>query len=189
MKTSCVAAAFVLASGMVLSAQGTSVSQARTHGPDLSGRWTRESLTGNTTSSDSDGWGSRVDIEQSGDLATVKPASGKAQRYRLDGIETAEVVSVEGCANKTRITKAQTGRDRVTITTWLVIKGGCFHGEFADEPRVYQTGPVEVRNILGGPRKLESITVVFREGDTLLIDTTRANPGGEPVATTTTYRK
>jgi len=189
MKTSCVATAFVLTMGVVLSAQGTSASQTRAQGPDLSGRWTRESVSGNTDRADSDGWGSRVDIEQSGGRATVKTESGKPERYRLDGTETAEVVSVEGCANQTRITKAQTGPDRVTITTWLVTKGGCFHGEFADEPLVYQTGPVEVRNVLGGPRKLESITVVFREGDTMIIDTTRANPGGEPVATTTTYRK
>ena len=189
MKTSCVAAALVLAIGVVLSARGTSASPTGMQSPDLSGRWTRESVSGNTGSPDSDGWGSRVNIEQSGGHATVTPASGKPLRYRLDGAETAEVVSVKGCVSKTRITKAETGRDRVTITTWLVTKGGCFHGEFADEPLVYQTGPVEVRNVLGGPRKLETISVVFREGDTLMIDTTRANPGGEPVATSATYRK
>jgi len=40
-----------------------------------------------------------------------------------------------------------------------------------------------------GRRKLESMTDVYREGDTLTVNTTRSTPGGETTTTTTTYRK
>ena len=133
-------------------------------------------------------WGSRVEISRSGTRVTVRPDSGKVEQYRPDGTETAEVLSVKGCANLTRITKYQPSSDRVTITTWLVTKPACFHGEFEDEPFVYRTGPIELGDVLG-PRRLESITVVFRDGDVLRVDTTRARPGGAPTNTTTTYRK
>jgi len=58
------------------------------------------------------------------------------------------------------------------------------------EPFVYRTGPIELSDVRG-LRRLESITVVFRDGDVLRVDTTRAAPtlGGNPTSTTTTYRK
>jgi hypothetical protein len=188
MKKFCVSAVFALGIGVSLSAQGVPAGPPQS-GPDLSGRWNRESVSGDTGGADSSGWGSRVDIDQSGGNIRVRPDSGKPELYRLDGTETAEVLSVKGCTNKVRITKSEIGRDRVRITSWLVTKSGCMHGEDADEPEVYQTGPIAVREVRGGPRKLESITDVYREGNVLTVDTTRATPGGGSTSTTTTYRK
>ena len=81
-----------------------------------------------------------------------------------------------------------TSRDKVTITTWLVTKSVCVHGEDEDDPLVTQIGVVDVEKVFGR-RKLESITDVYREGDTLTVQTTRSAPDGEPTTTTTTYRK
>jgi hypothetical protein len=48
-------------------------------------------------------------------------------------------------------------------------------------------GVVDVENVFGR-RKLESITVVYREGDRLTVETT-SSAGGPATTTTTTYRK
>ena len=190
MKKVCVTVLFVLAIGVVLSAQGApGGTTGPQSAPDLSGRWNRESVSGDAASADSSRWGERVEIEQSGGTIRVRPDSGKPELHLLDGTETAEVLSVEGCKNKVRITKSVAGRDRVTITTWLVTKSGCVHGEFEDEPRVHRTGPIAVREVFGGRRQLESITDVYREGNVLTLDTTRATTGGASSTTTTTYRK
>lgn len=183
-------AVLVLTAGVVIQAQGTSAGRPTPQGgPDISGQWNRASVSGGTGSAGSSGWGARVEIVQTGANVTVQPASGKPERYRLDGTETAEVVTVKGCANQTRITQTVASRNRVTITTWLVTKSACFHGEVDDEPLVFQTGAIAVHQVLGGPRRLESITDVFREGDALTVETMRATPGGPPTTTTSTYRK
>jgi hypothetical protein len=190
MRKVCASTAFAFAFGIALSAQGAPATPAGPEGgPDLSGRWNRESVSGDAGTADKSSWGSRVDIDHSGVDVTVRPNSGKPERHRLDGTETADVLSVDGCRNVTRITKWLAGPDRVTITTWLVTKPACLHGEVEDEPFVFQTGPIDVRDARGGVRRLESITVVYREGDVLTVDTTRATPGGAPTNTTTTYRK
>jgi hypothetical protein len=118
---------------------------------------------------------------------TVQPSPGKPSRFRVDGKETAEVMSVDGCKNTVRITKAVTSRDKVTITTWLVVKSVCVHGEDEDDPLVTHIGVVEMEKVLGR-RKLETITDVYRDGDTLTVQTTRSSLG-EVTTTTTTYRK
>lgn len=177
--------ALAFAIGAVLSAQNPPAPQV---GPDLAGRWNRESVSGDTDGGSA--WGSRVDIGRSGTNVTVRPESGKPEEYRTDGTETADVLSVKGCANQSRVTKYQPSTDRVTITTWLVTKSGCFHGEFEDEPLVYRTGPIAMSEVRG-TRRLESITVIFRDGDVLRVDTTRTapKPGGPVTSSTTTYRK
>lgn len=150
--------------------------------PDLSGRWTRESVGGD------DAWGSPMQITQNGTDLTVQPASGTPRHYRLDGTETAKVFFVKGCFNQTRITKAVASQFTVTITTWLVVKPGCLHGEVDEEPLIAGTGPIEVRRVLG-LRKPESITFISRRGDTLTVDSTRSSPGQPSVSATSTYRK
>lgn len=162
--------------GAMLSAQG---------GPDLSGRWNRDSASG---SADGAGWGSQIEITQSGTNVTIQPNPGKPSRFRLDGRETAEVLSVDGCRNTVRITKAVTSRDKVTITTWLVVKPVCVHGEDEDDPIVTHIGVVDVEKVFGR-RKLESLTDVYREGNVLTVNTTRSTAAGETTNTTTTYRK
>jgi hypothetical protein len=155
-------------------------------GPDLSGRWNRESGNGMVAATD---WGARVEIQQAGPSVTVRPVSGKPEQYWLDGAERAMVLSANGCANKTRITKAAADRDKVTITTWLVDKIGCAHGEDDDDPLIHALGPVEVKKVLGR-RTLESIAVLYREGNALIVETTaRPVPGAEATTTTSTYRK
>ena len=182
-------AAFALLIGVALQAQSVPAGPTGPQrGPDLSGRWNREPVSG-STGGDTSAWGSHVQIDQFDVHVTVRPPSGKPQRFRLDGWETAEVLSVEGCKNQIRITKSQTERDRVTITTWLATKSGCFHGETDCEPLIKTTGEVAPDKVRSGPRRLESITVVSRDGDAMTVDTTRSVPGDAPVSTTTTYRK
>ena len=187
-KMFCASAALALVVSSALSAQNVPASPAGPQrGPDLSGRWNRDSSSITSGSADTAGWGPRVEIAQSGMNVTVQPSPGKPSRFRLDGKETAEVMSVDGCKNTVRITKAVTSRDKVTITTWLVVKSVCVHGEDEDDPLVTHIGVVEVEKVFGR-RKLESITDVYREGDTLTVQTTRSSLG-EVTTTTTTYRK
>ena len=156
--------------------------------PDLSGRWSREAASGPTATPDPAAWPPQMEMTQAGVDLTVQPVSGKPQRFTLNGMESAEVIEVKGCANKTRITKAVTDRDKVTITTWLTVKGNCFHGEVDEEPIVPGVGPIEVRSVLG-IRKLESITVLYRDGETLTVESTRSTPESGPSTTTSTYRR
>ena len=85
--------------------------------PDLSGRWSREAASGTPATPVPPAWPPQVEMTQSGVDLTVQPASGKPQRFALNGMESAEVIEVKGCANRTRITKAVADRDKVTITT------------------------------------------------------------------------
>jgi hypothetical protein len=156
--------------------------------PDLSGRWSREAASGTTATPDPVAWPPQMEMMQAGVDLTVQPVSGKPQRFTLNGMESAEVIEVKGCANKTRITKAVADRDKVTITTWLTVKGNCFHGEVDEEPIVPGVGPIEVRSVLG-IRKLESITVLYRDGETLTVESTRSTPESGPSTTTSTYRR
>jgi len=188
-KMLCISAVLALVVGSALSAQNGPVRPAGPQGgPDLSGRWNRDSSSVTSGSADSGGWGPRIEIAQSGVNITVQPSPGNPARFRVDGKETAEVMSVEGCKNTVRITKAVTSREKVTITTWLVVKSVCVHGEDEDDPLVTHIGVVDVEKVFGR-RKLESMTDVYREGDTLTVNTTRSTPGGETTTTTTTYRK
>ena len=187
MKVPHVSELLALAFGAVLAAQSTLANPTGPQsGPDLSGRWNRDS-NASTGITESAGWGPRIEIAQSGVNVTVQPSPGKPSRFRLDGKETAEVMSVDGCKNTVRITKAETSRDKVTITTWLVTKAVCVHGEDEDDPIVTHIGVVDVEKVFGR-RKLESISDVYREGDTLTVQTTRSTLG-ETTTTSTTYRK
>jgi hypothetical protein len=188
MTKSSVSAALALAFGIALSAQSPLTPAVPQVGPDLSGRWNRESVSGDAGGASL--WGSRVEIGRSGTRVTAQSDSGKPQLFWPDGTESAEVLSVKGCANQTRITKYVPSKDRVTITTWLVIKSGCVHGEDEDDPFINQTGVVEVKEVRGS-RRLESITDVYRDGDVLRVDTTRtaSTLGGKTTSTTTSYRK
>ena len=188
MRSCLFSAVFTLGIAAALSTQAVASSATTTQsGPDLSGRWNRDSS--NTSGSPDDGgWGPRIAITQSGATVTVQPTPGTPSQFRLDGKETAVVLSRDGCRNTTRITKAVTNRDRVTITTWIVIKPACVHGEDEDDPLVTHLGVVEVEKVFGR-RKLESITDVYREGDTLTVETTRSALAGELTTSRTTYRK
>jgi len=188
MKKFCIAVALAFATGVVGFAQGTSAGPtAPQTGPDLSGRWTRESASG---AADNPGWGPLVEIKQSGVYVTTQPPSGKPRQFRIDGKETTELASVEGCKALTRITKSETDSDRVTITTWLVsiVSAACFHGKL-DCDELDKLWLQMAKDPTRRPRRLESITVVSRNGDALTVDTTRSVPGDAPVSTTTTYRK
>lgn len=178
-------AVFAVAVGAMLSAQTTPARPTGTQsGPDLSGRWNRDSVS----NAESAGWGPQVEIARSGVIVTVQSSPGKTSRFRLDGKETAEAMSVDGCKNTIHITKAVTSRDHVTITTWIVVKPGCVHGEDEDDPLVSHIGVVDVEKVFGR-RRLESITAVYRDGNVLTVETTRSALGGEVTTTTTTYRK
>ena len=170
-----------------VAAPGTAGSPTAQQGPDVSGRWSRESVSGQP---DGFTWGTRVQIDQSGANLIVRPDPGKPQEFRLDGTETAEVIEVKGaCSAKVRITKATAAPGRLTITTWLIVKGVCVHGEDEDNPMFPSTGPIQASEARGGPRRLESITVIYRDGNLMTVETTSAAPGGLPSTTTTTYRK
>jgi hypothetical protein len=177
-----ISGALVLCVGVTLAASHGQTAAPR---PDLSGQWTSESTVNLGLGIGS--WGTTIQIRQTDDGISVQPASGKAQQYKLDGSETAEVIYVNGCVNRTRITKAVATRDTVTITTWMVFKSSCVHGEVDDEPLISGPGPIEVREVRG-LRKLESITLLSRQGSALMVDSTRSGPDG-PVSTSATYRR
>jgi hypothetical protein len=154
----------------------------------VSGRWNRESVSSPADNAGTVGWGSRVEIEQLGGTLTARSPSGAAELYRLDGKETAKVLSVKGCQAVTRITKSVVEGDHLTITTWLVTKAACFHGEDEDDPLIAQLGPLDVNRAFG-IRTLESISSVYRDGSALTVETTRSAPDGGTTTTTSTYRK
>jgi hypothetical protein len=185
MKTLGVSAAVALVIGVVLAAEGVpALHSGPQGGPDLSGRWNRDG----PIASASEGWGPRVEITQTGANVTIQPAAGKPSLLRVDGTERADVIAVDGCKNTVRITKAVSSRDKVTITTWLVVKSVCVHGEDEDDPLVTHVGVVDMDKVFGR-RRLESITDVYRDGNTLTVETTRSSPGGETTTTTSTYRR
>jgi hypothetical protein len=186
MKRILTAAVFTLLIGAVLSAQAVQSAQTPQSNQDLSGRWSRDPSTA-SGGADGAGWGPQIEIKQSGVNVTVQPGSGMPSRFRLDGIETAEALSVDGCKNTIRITKAVTNRDRVTITTWIVEKPGCVHREDEDDPLINSIGVVAMDKVFGR-RKLESISDVYRQGNVLTVETTRSVLG-ELTNTSTTYRK
>ena len=173
--------AAVLVFGVAFPAAGQQPAAQR---PDLSGQWNSESAA-NTGPAGT--WGPSIQIRQTEAGLTVHPPAGQPQQYRLDGTETAEIISAHGCANRTRITRAVATRDTVTITTWMVIKSSCVHGEVNEEPLLSGPGPIEVREVRG-LRKLESITLISRQGGELAVDSTRSTPDG-PVSTSATYRR
>jgi hypothetical protein len=146
MKMLCAFVAATIATGGGFYAQEAPRPNTAQAGPDLSGRWIRESQSGGADASPSL-WGARVDISQLDTILTVRPASGAVEQYSLGGAEAAEVLMVKGCNYVARITKAAPGKNSVTITTWMVMKSGCSHGEFEDEPRVFQTGSIAVREV------------------------------------------
>lgn len=181
--------AFVVVAGGVLWAQAASASPtASQRGSGLLGLWERETVRDAPSNANDEPWGARVTISQLGSELTVRPASGSTERYKLDGTETAEVLMVAGCKNVARITKATADKDRVIITTWMVMKAGCLHDEVEEEPRIDRSGPISVREVFG-TRKPDSVTVISREGDTLTVETTRSRQGVGPTTTTTTYRR
>jgi hypothetical protein len=173
--------AVVLVFGVAFPAHGQLPASPR---PDLSGQWKSESAA---NAGPAGTWGSSIQIRQTEAGLTVQPASGKPEQYKLDGSETAEVISASGCVNRTRITKAVATGDTVTITTWMVFKASCVHGEVNEEPFISGPGPIEVRDVRG-LRKLESITLISRQGGELAVDSTRSTPDG-PVSTSATYRR
>jgi hypothetical protein len=186
--TLCAAAALALAVSVSLAAQTAPVNQPTPpRGPDLSGRWNRESVSGGT-GTETPSWGSRVEIEQSGVNVSVRSPSGAADQYWLDGKEHAHVLSVKGCQAITRITKSVVEGDHLTITTWLANKPACVHGEDEDDPLIQQLGPMDADHVIGR-RTLESISSVYRDGSALTVETTRSAPGGGATTTTTTYRR
>lgn len=196
MKRFFVAAGLAFGISVRLWAQGAPTSPSAQPGPDLSGVWNRESVSGAPGAGSTTGWGPRVSIDQSGVKVTVQPVSGPPSRFRTDGAEVPEVLAASGCKMLGRITKAVATPNAVTITTWLVRKSGCFHGESElltpADPEEELRVPLAVvfgSGRLPGKRELESITVVSRDGNALTVETTRSTPGGAPTTTTTTYRK
>src|SRR5690349_12685025 len=136
MKTLCLSGALAIWLGVAVLAQSTPGAQ---QGPDVSGRWNREAVSGQP---DLSRWGGRVQIDQAGSLVMVRPESGKTERYRLDGKETAEVIETKGCRAKIRIAKATATPTGITITTWIVDKPVCVHGEDPDDPMFPSLGAV-----------------------------------------------
>jgi len=175
-----------------LAATGTKVRQDA----GLSGLWTREAGSPAQGDGNAAGFGPAVTITQSGNELTVQPAGGMPVRYRADGREDSRLVSNAPCARQTRVTRTLPGPREIRISTWLVRQNGCWHGESdlfqpkdpdegapvtASSGRVIRTGMPT--------RTLESVTVISRNGDHLMVETTRPLPNGSSQTTTTTYRR
>jgi len=173
--------------------------QAAPQGPDVSGLWTRHTISGTGGSGSNAGWGPSVGIDQAGSDLTVQPQQGgRTERYKLDGTETSETLTTGPCARQIRITRTVATPRTITITAWLVNLPGCPHGQSdlfrpgEEEVDVPKDPPSIVRASgapAAGQRSLESITVISRQGGTLTVETTRASANGAPTVTTTTYQK
>jgi hypothetical protein len=87
------------------------------------------------------------------------------------------------------VTKTVATPRSFTITTWLVTRTSCFHGEV----RILSDDPEASKNPQGRPagttRTLDSITTVARTGDQLTVETTTGAPDGSTRVTSSTYRK
>jgi len=154
-------------------------------GPDITGQWNR--TLGNGSVADSR-WGSQINVSKTDESLTIRQGAPKPENYRLTGIEYAEVLTVSGCASTTRITKAEASRDTITITNWLITKRDCVHGEDPDDPFISQKGPILPALVIGA-RVLESKSVFRRDGDSLIVDTTRPTFPPGTTTSSTTYRK
>jgi len=158
----------------------------------LSGQWTRE--TGGAPGNGA-GFGPGVTITQTGSDVTVTPMGGTPIRYRADGIETSQVISDVPCARQTRITRAASGAGGIVITTWLIRQERCFHGESnlfqPSDPEQGTQTPGTSGSVISTPptKTLESVTVIYRDGDRLGVETRRPLPNGSTQTTTTTYRR
>ena len=146
-------------------------------GPDLSGRWTRESASGADGAGYNAGWGPQITVDQTGTELTVRPGAAQPQRYKTDGTELwqeLEPVSLNPtdpvkCSRRSRVTKTAVTPTNVTITTWTVTEPACPHRPVTQsedwEPTRSTTGnPTTIRPHRGA-RRLESITVVSRSSD------------------------
>jgi hypothetical protein len=195
MRSLLLAAAVAVGGGVGFPTQGTPAATGQP-GPDLSGSWTLESMSGTPGAGGKAGWGPRVSITQSGADLTVQPLSGSRIQFKTDGSEVAEVLSSEACRAQLRITKTVATSSAVTITTWLITQTNCFHGQTdvfrPDDPErdVATSSAVFLQtNLLNGKRSLESVTVVSRAADKLNIETTQSVPGRSPVSTSAIYRQ
>lgn len=174
-----------------LGAVGASVRQDA----GLSGQWTREAGNPAQGSGNGAGFGPSVTITHTGSEVTVQPTGGTPARYRADGTEDAQVISNAPCARRTRITRTTPGPREIRISTWLVRQNGCGHGE-SDlfQPRDPEDGPQaaapnDVVRTRAPTRVLEAVTVISRNGDSLVVETTRPLPNGSTQTTTTRYRR
>ena len=161
--------------------------QAGAQPPDISGHWIRSLGEGSAPDSR---WSDRIEISQTDQnlSLTIQQGPGKVEKYRLNGLESAEVLTVNACANTTRITKAESRNDTITITTRIVTKIYCAHGEDPDDPFINQTGFIAVSKVKGASN-LESKVVLYRDRNGLVVETTRPSFGDIPMTTTTWYRK
>ena len=158
-------------------------------GPDLSGRWTRESGGRAQSAGDNAGWGPSIEIEQTSNELTIRAPHRAPTRYRADGREVTETLSKAPCFEQSRVTKTVAASNSFTITIWLVTRTSCFHGE----QRIFAGDPESPYNPQGRPvgvtRILESITTVARVGDRLTVDTTTGSPAGSTSVSSSAYRK
>jgi len=162
--------------------------QAVQTGPDVSGRWTREANGAPQGAGANAGWGPSIEIQQIGNELTVRSPDRPPTRYKADGVEVTETLEKASCYERSRVTKTVGTARSFTITTWLVTRTSCFHGEM----RLPSADPEASRNAPGTPagstKVLESVTNVGRVDDRLTVDTTTSSPGG-PRTSSSTYRR
>jgi len=179
--------AFAIATGMVsLAAVGHGLAGVQL-GPDVSGRWIRQTGDVPAGRGRNAGWGPSIEIEQIGNELTVRSPGQLPARYKADGSEVAETLSKGPCYQQSRVTKAVATARSFTITTWLVTRTSCFHGEL----RVLPDDPEAAANLANRPagvtKVLETVTTLARVGDELTVDTTTDTKSKG--SSTSTYRR
>jgi len=170
--------------------QGSSAGVAGTQmGADVSGRWVRDPASVPNGAGNNAGWGPNFEIEQSGNQLTVRSAGQPPTRYTADGSEITESILKAACYEQSRVTKTVATSRSFTITTWLVTRTNCFHGEV----RSFTYDPEPSRNSKEAPtgptKRLESVTTVARVGDELAVATTTSLPDGSTRTSSSTYRR
>jgi len=159
-------------------------------GPDVSGRWVREPGNVPGGGGGNAGWGPNIEIEQLGNELTVRSAGKAPTRYKADGTEVVESLAKAPCYEQSRITKTVATDRAFTITTWLMTRTTCYHGEVrlpTDDPEA--TSNPGAGRIHGAAKRLESVTTVARVGGQLTVDATTPAPNGTTRSSSSTYRK
>ena len=72
---------------------------------------------------------------------------------------------------------------------WIVNKPGCAHREDEDDPLIKKIGAIPMKDANTGLKRLETIAVIYRDGNVMTVETTTSSAQGDATTTTTTYRK
>ena len=175
-----VVAGFMLAVGHGLQA----LALARQASP-LTGAWIEASASGTARPA----WGSRFTTTHDTNRFTVV-SPDRTSSYALDGTAVDTPLAWTSCASTARRTRAEYQNGQIVITESIVTtrtKTNLGHAPCVTPDDEEQAGP-SIAGMLRPTVALETITVVSRKGDLLVIEVTRRGASAGLVTTTTAYQ-